>query len=239
MANDKYSGHLVPPLRGGHPWIQGNEPWITADRVSTFFDETMLYQQPEPTEGDQGIRSAIWKSMDNGEEDVGSPFFRWDASLNLVILTNHEDDSTPDNSRFLRDLIDSKGSLSQISVYAVTQTTTFDCQNPAVQNPVAESILELVQQTGGMYESVCMPDWTGFLSSVGQAIADQALRTTFALQAPARLDSVAVTIEPEDGSESYAWDDFALSDPTTLVFTGAPPPIGTRIHVEYQRDWRY
>jgi len=238
LANDRYSGRLVSPPGAAQPWIEGNDPRLTVDRVRRFFDETILYAQPEPTDGNQGIRAAVEKAMglDGGE---GSPFFRPDASLNLVIVTNHDDDSNPDDTKFLHDLVTAKGSLSQITVYAVTQLSDADCQTPSVGNPPADSIISLVQQTGGMYESVCMDDWTGFLSSGGQAIADQALRTTFTLQAPAQLDSLSVSIVPDDGSESYLWDSFALSDPYTLVFTSAPPPIGTTIVVDYRRDWQY
>jgi hypothetical protein len=235
MQTERYKGKLVEPRDYPGLWLNGDDARLTEDNVQSFFDQTLIYQQAEGPEGRYGIRRAVTRAL---ALQQGEGFFRTDASLNLVLITNEDDFPSPDNAEFVDTLITSEGSLSEVHVYAVTQTDSIGCLAPYTPAEPAASILDLVDLTGGFSESVCRLDWTGFLSSVGQAIASDALRHTFTLSEPAKLEGLTVQVDPPDGPP-YPWDDWSLQDEYTLVFPDAAPPLGSTILVDYVHDWRH
>lgn len=235
VVNPRHSGRLQAPSQAQGLWLNGDDPSLTAEGVHDWLDFVVSDTDVQMW-GDSGARLAIEKAIALNDAD-NRGFFRSGVSLNVVILSTREDTLDPHNLEFLNDLAYFEGALSEVKIHAVTQTSAIGCDGrPTLP---AASTVGLVQQTGGFYESVCMPDWMGFLSSVGQSIANEALKNTFALTAPAQLGTVSVSIIDTSGLETV-WDGgFALTDPYTLVFLGVAPPAGSTIVVDYLEDHRF
>lgn len=223
---------------GEHPWIQGNA--IPLGRACTWLGfalgDVVTYM---PVEDDpSGGRAAVTAAMEQPDGGPNAGFFRPDADLAILYVTDEEDTSVPDNAEFLATLRKTKpGPGAEVRVYAITQTGDEDCEGNKTEVE-ADSVLELVDGTEGMVLSHCLPgdSYEGFLASVGQNIATNALGNTFHLDAPAQFGTIEVTVH--EGDDSYAWlGGLALVDPQTVMFTTSRPPAGSTIVFDYLRAW--
>jgi len=238
LTDLQYSGLLVAPNQFANRWLQGDATTPTDAQV--FLDG--MSDRDDPSDANPkgmraGVEAALSLAQEQGGPNLG--FFRPASRLFAVVMFTDVDDTLyPYDAQFLTDLTaDKLGSLDKVRIYAVTQTTGYDCDHRRVNEAV--SVVSLAQQTDGFYESLCMDDWTGFMSSVGQDIAKQSLQSEFKLGSVPRLDSTFVIRITKDKT-TYRWDgEFAIEDSTTLVFPDARPPPGASIEVDYDADWRY
>jgi hypothetical protein len=230
------AGKLQNPSQyDGHFLYGDKDPALNEDKLEQWLYETMTDRDPVWPNNDPngGTRAAIHAATDLSES-WNSGFFRPGVALSVVIISQREDGSSPSTLPFLDELTTFEGEAP--TFHAITQTDPDGCVYGTA--PVASSIIALVQQTGGLLESVCMTDYRGFMSSVGQSIASDALKTSFLLGSPARPTSLSVTVEEKSGAQ-YAWEDFALmGDGRTLVFPNLPPPAGSTIYVDYLKEYR-
>ena len=223
---------------GDHPWIQGD--LFPLSRACTWLGfalgDVVTYMPVE--EDPSGGRAAVTAAMEQTDGGPNDGFFRPDADLAILYVTDEEDTSTPENAEFLANLRKTKlGTGADVRVYAITQTGDEDCEGHKTEVE-ADSVLELVDGTEGMALSHCLPadQYEGFLAGVGQNIAINGLGDTFHLDAPAQLGTIEVTIL--DGDESYAWlGGLALIDPQTVMFTTNRPPAGSTIVFDYLQAW--
>lgn len=236
MSNpEAYSGRLLSPPDYGGLWLSGDDPNLDGNTRERFLVGAMTERAPQLM-GAEGARAATNAALFELGDGYNNGFRRPDAPLNVVIITYDEDTSLPDNAALLGALA-SHAPDAKTTFYALTQTSDFGCYGQRTYP--ATSLISLVQATGGFYESLCLDEYTGFLSSVGQAIATDALKSTFVLDHPAQLPTVRIRTQA-DGHEAVEWNGgFALTDPWTLVFPDTPPPAGQAIIVDYEIDWRY
>lgn len=234
--NDKlFNGRLLAPADYDGLWLDGDDPLRNAEIHQRFLDETIGNVDYQYS-GSEGARAAINASIVEHGDAYNDGFFRVGAPLNVVVISFDEDTSAPDNTGLFQ-MLATYHSGAPTKFYALTQTSEFACTGQ--RTSPAATIISLAQTTGGFYESICLGDYTGFLSSVGQAIAADALKDTFILDHPAQLTSLSVKTQAE-GKPEMRWDgSYALTDPWTLVFPETPPPAGVAIIVDYEIDWRY
>ncbi|MEQ1506700.1 MAG: MopE-related protein [Myxococcota bacterium] len=186
-----------------------------------------------PPAGRAAVESALLEhGVDGGFNDG---FFRPEANVAVVFVSDTEDESLPTSPDLINLLAQQKaGRLSSVTAYAITQVDGTDCQGKPTT--AANSVLDLVELTGGLSDSICRSDFNGFLTAVAQDIATRALGDTFDLTSPARLAGLQVSIE--DDGHAYPWvGGYALSDPYTLVFSDVRPPAGVDIVVDYLIDY--
>lgn len=231
----KYNGRLLAPEGAMALWLEGSLPWSDAIR-ERFFEGAIASRTPQGPGSDEGARAALNASIVVEGDAYNDGFMRVEAPLNVVFLTFDEDTSEPDNTGLFEMLATYRTNGNTV-FYALTQTGDFGCDGQ--RTAPASTLISLVQTTGGFYESLCLDDYEGFMSSVGQAIATDALQSTFKLEHAALLTSVSVLTQVE-GEDAIPWNGtFALTDPWTIVFPDAAPPAGSTIIVDYERDWRF
>lgn len=236
MQTEGAEGALVDvSQKPGDPWIEGN--LMPLNRACAWLGyalgDVVTYT---PVETDpSGGRAAVTAAMAPVEGNPNEGFFRTDADLAVLYVNDEEDSSQPDNATFLETIGAQKAGTGRgVTVYAITREGEDDCEGDKTEE--ADSILALVASTGGMAESVCLDSYDGFLSGVGQDIAQQSLGDTFHLDSPAQLGTIEVTII--QGSEQYPWaGGIALLDSQTVVFTTTRPPAGATIVFDYLRAW--
>lgn len=236
MSNpDLYSGRLLSPDDYPGLWLVGDDPNLDGPTRERFLAGAMTGRVPQLA-GAEGARAALQAAVIDLADTYNNGFRRPDAPLNVVMITFDEDTSLPDNAALLSGL-STYFTDAKTTFYALTQTSDFGCYGQ--RTVPATTLISLAQTTGGFYESLCLDDYTGFLSSVGQAVATDALKSTFDLGDPAQLPTVRVRTQAE-GKEPVDWTGgFALTDPWTLVFPDTPPPAGVSIIVDFEIDWRY
>jgi hypothetical protein len=141
-------------------------------------------------------------------------FYRSDAHLAVVIVTDADDASepaiTPD--KLFQDLVDKKGSEDLVSIHAAVALDGCPV-DPGLESidPVTgkktverpEKILSLVQMSHGSYMNLCDPNYGDKLGEVGRVIEQKATR----------LIQVSLDHTPEDGT-------------LQVTYNGKPLPIG-------------
>lgn len=231
--NPEASGRLVQLDQvPGRRWISGTEMMSDAQASRWLW---FAVGDHEPQVSVPACRQVVDQALFDLSDDVNNGFFRTSANLAVVFVTAQEDHSSPTSGDLLSELRTAKlGTDGDVTVYAITQIDDTNCEGLKV--PAAQSVLELVSQTEGMFESICRDDYNGFLSAVAQDIATKALGSTFHLAVPAQLGSVSVSVTEPGTESSYSWVGFGLIDAWTLVFTERPP-AGSLIEVSYLEDW--
>jgi hypothetical protein len=184
--------------------------------------------------GKEGLRDAVDASIDSHMDGWNSSFFRSDAKLSIVLITNDEDHSDLQNGDLGTTLSLYTGG-EDVSIHGLLQLD----QHCGGLNSSA-SLHELVMMTGGLEEDICMESYEGFLSGVGQTIAQNALNTEIALLTPAVPETVKIYLQEGDDPK-YPWlGDIAISADGLKVYLidddvyDSIPP-GTTIIVEYSR----
>lgn len=168
-------------------------------------------------------------------------FLRNDASLAVVCVTDALDQGNEPVSFYKDELLNLKGGRANLLTYNVVgpffATPPVSC---SYDDPFAGSdprYQEIVSTTGGVKEEICTPDWAAALKDIGKAAAG--FRTQFTLTAqPGSAQSVVVkvggvAVPATDATGKKNWSIDIVTG--TLTFeTGAVPPAGAKITVEYQ-----
>lgn len=245
LQSEGADGSLVEvSQKEGDPWITGNGPginFVSACHWLTFaIGDVVPYTPVEPDPS--GGRAAVEAAMTAHGDTNNDGFFRPDADLAILFVSDQEDNPEPNNDEFLAMVEKQKlGSGARLTVHAITQIDEESCEGQKTEVR-ASSVLELVDRTAGSVASHCMDanGYVGFLTGVGQDIAQNGLGDRFYLpqNAPARLGTVEVSIDAGNG-DPYPWAGaVALEDPWTLVFAADNrPPAGSTIIVDYKVDY--
>ncbi len=122
------------------------------------------------------------------------------------------------------------GGIGDVTAHAVVST------DDTCPDFVGETYLQLAQLTGGLTQSICADNYGPFLSALGQVSAQNGLRDTFTLDSPAQPGSIGVSYEIVGGLVvSIPRSEVVLVDPVTVQLVGAPPPVGSKIRITWQR----
>jgi hypothetical protein len=232
MEREDAKGKLVEKQFGDggvRRFVKGSDDFYDASLWLTFAvaDHTPLEA------GKEGMRDAIAGSIVDHTDGWNSGFFRADANLSIILITNDEDSSDLGNAEIdaLLDLYKSSGT-TPARIHGIIQQDQH-CGGMST----SESLSQLIDATMGLQSDICMSDYEGFMSSVGQVIADEALHDQVTLKSPAVPDTVRVHIQEDGADNPYVWvGDIAIStDGLTVYFVDTIPPAGTTIIIEYRK----
>ena len=217
------SGELV-----GNPWI------ITPsaeDPVQAFMDAVDL--GVEGTGPEAGLGAAYLALTDPLRSGANRGFRRATAALHVIVVSDADDESDTvlgDEPvdlflEFLEDEADSTG--TEVMFSAVAGDVPSGCHGSGGTARPGYRYLQVVEERGGTFASICTADLSGVLESLGEE--SRVYTTRFELQAVPEPDSLLVQV---DGIRQV--DNWLLeTDPPAVTFNTAPEP-DSEIQVRYQ-----
>lgn len=175
----------------------------------------------ELEQGMEAMRHALSDPLRAG---ANAGFLRPDAKLAVIFVSDEDDHSGFAVSDYLAFLLAHKGE-GGARVHAIVDIGS-GCPEGAGR---AERIIELVQGTGGIVESICPEDWSAAMA----AIADDVFtfRSAFSLSAVPDADGITVVVDGAEVDPSeYRYDPGSNS---VAFAPGSEPPAGTAIEIRY------
>ncbi|MBH24318.1 MAG: hypothetical protein CMH57_07700 [Myxococcales bacterium] len=163
-------------------------------------------------------------------------FLREDASLEIIILSDEEDQSTATPDFYVDFFQSIKGfrndSLLNVSVIVgadVSRNTPAMCSSSNGDAEAGRRYDTVAQNTGGTTGSICAADFGGYLQNIGNRAFG--LRREFFLSRVADPATVQVRVDGVDQSTGWVYDETTNS----VVFDrNAVPMAGATIEVEYE-----
>jgi hypothetical protein len=175
---------------------------------------------------EKGIEMSVDALSSANKLGLGSTFFREDAYLVVIYVSDEKDWSTPGWSSYLNFFDGLKeGNFMPFAVIGDPPTgCTYNWRN--IQ--YGSGYWDLVDYYGGTYYSICAPDWGSQLQSLGNQVVARS-RFTLTEIDPVE-ETIKVYVDGEELEEGWRYD-----TPTNqIVFeaTYVPEP-GETIRVEY------
>ena len=208
----------------GKRWLSQEH---TPDQVAQWAEQVLI--AGETGSGtERGIDAAVTALTTLGQ-GPNSGFHRQDAHLTVVLLTNEVDQS----DLGIDEALDAFRSVAPtFAVHAVVPVGDPACQD----GTLATELVDLAALSGGTYLSVCTPDYSPFLSAIGQISAQQGLRRRFELDGVADPNAgiEVVVFLPGGSSRTLDPDEFTLSSDATVVVLLDPPPAGSEVLIRYE-----
>ena len=201
---------------------------------------------------DAATRAITQPSQEHVDGNKG--FYREDAALHMIVISDEEDQSETDPFEFGSMLFNMKSSPAiPVTFSSIVGPRPSGCDGPSGTAAAGLRYIEVSQQIGGMIEPICVRDWTTVLEGLGLMAAG--LKDEFflselpvpgtlrvwATQNGARRDGVDV--DALAGSDlvdacvsqgkadcfGYRYDERR----NAVQLTDWLPPSGARVHTEY------
>ncbi len=204
------------------------------DPLGTFARNIHVGAYGCPTE--QGLEGMYAALSDPNVNGVDAGFLRPDAYLSVIIVSDAEDQSLrPLNfySNFIENVKGPRGA-NLVSVSAIVNTDQSICDaNHIAVDPQASGDVRyapIVQQTGGVLESICTEDWSTSLQKLG--LIAFGYKSRFILSSDPDPATLTVSINGTDVPAGPLWSYTADTRSVDFLPTAIPPP-GSQIEVSY------
>lgn len=213
--------------------LRGN-PWIitpgSSDPQAHFQDAITIEESSISKEA--GIAAMVAALSEPNRSEANRGFRRMDAALHVIVVSDsndHSDDWLGGNVvQLAGDFFQSEAEATGLSamVSAVVGDVPSGCSGPAGTASPGARYLELVNETGGTFESICSSDLGEILARFAELSVVFPKR--FELGQEADPDTLRVSIE---GQVEEEWTFSADPSAVTLL---EPPPADARIQFRYQ-----
>lgn len=200
-------------------WLLGSPYVLTSahpDPVGAFAERL-----PRDLElGEQGLAAAVLALEEGEASGANAGFFRPDARLNVVFVSDADDHSAGDATAAFLEALALRAPEATAS--ALVGDVPGGCTSDNGSAQAGERYASVVEATGGQLGSICSATFSDLLADLGSSSFSLPYRFTLRT---APVENVTVTI---DGVPT---DAFSV-DGLDLVFE-EPPPSGSRIEVRY------
>jgi hypothetical protein len=157
--------------------------------------------------------------------------FRANASLQIIVLTDEDDQSEGNPAAYMDALIEWKGD-QEMAFSAIAGSLPDGCHSLYAEAEAAPRLVDAVEHSGGQFESICEEDFGPVLSSL--ALGATGMSNHFELSDFPALDSLVVWVDeariherPENGWQYRAGDNSIVMDGMAI------PRPGQKVKVEY------
>lgn len=222
-------GRLRGPLR----WIDRSTP----DPRAAFRQAVDFPMSDVALE--EGLSAMVAALTPPNTVGANTGFLREDASLAVIVVTDEDDGSLGPLGFYRRFLLGLKGPgrEANVSFSAVAGPAPDGCIPPGEEDvfgaeaDFGERYIDLVQETGGLFESICNADLAPFVEQL--ALRLTGLRRIFPLSAPPLVSSIRVLVDGRvvpQGASGWTWD----AAERAVVFEGSfVPPPGAMVEIQY------
>lgn len=152
---------------------------------------------------ERGLQAAQLALTDPLRSTQNSGFYRDDAALHVIVISDEDDQSHPDptQSEFVSWMRALKASPEDASFSAITGPLS-GCSSPDGLAFGAPRYLATVEATGGLFASICSDDWVPLLEDLG--LRASGLQTVYHLQEVPVVETIEVWVD--DGDYTYLGD---------------------------------
>lgn len=216
--------------------LQGDVPIMTPDTPdleAVFAASANVGTRGARTEqGLEAVRLATTTAVQDGSN---TGFFRTGATLDVVIVSD-EDDNSPDTVQSYVEALQAFKGDDPVHVSGVIGDLPDGCVSPAAEAEAGMRYAEAAQLTAGHVGSICLPDWTPLFEQIGFDLAGAG--DTFVLAdlpdsdtLEVRVDGVLmVELSPDRIQDGWTYDPAQ----NAIIFTGfAVPRSGQKVVVSY------
>jgi Cys-rich repeat protein len=228
------------PTQSGR--LQGDPLIITPDTPNAeaaFAANVQVGNQGSAYE--QGLAPVVAALTEPLRSGANAGFYRPAAKLN-VIWVSDEDDQSPMGTDFYADFfIQLKGYLELFDLSAVVGDAPAGCSSAdgAINAVAGTRYLELVDGLWGMFQSVCDPDWAALWQHLG--MIDLTPQRSFVLSRPALEATIEARIDGllvPQAAQDFGADGWTYSGLVNGLWFGdnVIPPYGAVLTIQYTAD---
>lgn len=220
----------------GPLWIDDTMPAATQQSYFQCNVQTLNWPRPH-SDAQEGGLGAARKALEYPNIDGhNAGFYREDAKLYVIIVTDEEDQSNGTAQQYVDWFRNLKGlgNPDLLNISAIAGPPPNGCAT-ASGNKVD---YDAAQMTGGQFLSICTADWSGMINQLGLDVFTA--RQQFPLSRPATGNTIVVTVcdpgptncvtVPEDPNNGWTFDSTLNS--ITFHGTSVPGP-SQEIQVDY------
>jgi len=155
----------------------------------------------------------------------GSEFWRDDAKLVIIYVSDEDDSSTTTPTTFKTYVIAAKGGASNAVAHAVAGDYPYGCTGYGGGAAAGDQYYILVGYLGGSFLSICQEDWGTPMESLAN---DSILKNSFSLSATPIEETITVEV---DGVTNTDWVYDATQN--LIYFSNTPPVSQSIISIQY------
>ena len=164
------------------------------------------------------------------------PFYRQEASLSIIFVSDEKDQSPQPVNFYVTFFKNLKGfrNLDMIRASSIVGPLPNGCTAPGGGfAEAAPRYIEVQQQLGGVFESLCTPNWAVALSNIGSITFGYRKQFFLSRQADVPTIQVKVNGQPVAESATAGWVYEAITNSVVFAENSIPPP-GAAVEVQYQ-----
>ncbi|HNH49287.1 MAG TPA: hypothetical protein PKY30_19730 [Myxococcota bacterium] len=199
MDNRNERGKLILD-NGSDRYIDSS--YDRADAVASFRQRAALGTNGS---SDERGKDAAYTALTTEKDRTNVGFYRDDASLSIITISDEIDYSQVTTTEFVNFLTGLKAGTDNVVTYSsIVGLTNNDCSTAER----GTGYLEVTRQVGGIEWSICTSDWAGLLEELGLQAAG--LKREFYLSLAPVEDSIKVKVKGDDtydpGSDTWTYD---------------------------------
>ena len=160
-------------------------------------------------------------------------FLRKDASLEIVFVSDEEDQSPATLSFYIDFFKSIKGyaNANLFHAHAIVGDHGSGCQGAGGAADAGDRYIEVAGQTGGIVHSICDANWAQNLKDIGNIAFG--LKVQFFLSRPAIPDTITVTVDGKPCTDGWSF----AADSNSVIFDesgSCMPQEGQQIDIHYE-----
>jgi hypothetical protein len=173
--------------------------------------------------------------MEGGQKVCGGynmGFLRKDATLEIVFVSDEEDQSPAALSFYVDFLKSLKGFANEnlMHAHAIVGDPNKGCSGPGGEAVAGDRYYEVSVQTGGKFHSICDPNWSQKLADIGNVAFG--LKVQFFLTRPAIPSTITVSVNGKSCTSGWQYQ----VDTNSVIFDengGCMPQENDQIVIDY------
>lgn len=213
------------------PFIANSGPATTPDPTTAFVQAVNVGTSGSATE--KGLETAVLALSEPAISTTNAGFLRDHALLSVIYVTDEDDHSDGDVGDWVDRLLEVKGyDANAVLASAIAGDVPAGCSGDGGSAQAGKRYYDVVAGLGGVYASICTPDWAVTMEQLGTGTF--AALTRFELSRRPDTATLTVTVDgqpvPEDELNGWTFDPASNS----VTFHGTSvPESGEQIEISY------
>jgi hypothetical protein len=175
-------------------------------------------------------KDAAWGALVDEANATNAGFYRDDASLSIVVISDERDQSHTSQNEFISWMENLKTGDAVATFSSIVGPEPNGCRTAEV----GRGYLEVTEAVGGIEWSICTDDWSGLLTELGLQAAG--LRREFFLSLVPVEDTIQVTVDADGTAETFeAGTDWTYSRTrNSVTFADYVPDPLSVVSIQYE-----
>jgi len=215
---------------GGYPYIDTN----THEPIIVF---TSMATMGTSGSGSEKTFDATYAALGEHRDGANAGFYRPEASLSVIAISDEDDDSHMPPEEFTPWLLNLKGDVDRVNFSAIVCLVDgYHNELPCSIFDVGEKYKYAAAATGGVAYEIREPNWDSVLDQLGiMALGPKQEFFLSDIPAPETIE-VWVEIPDDEGKTVYTFGngDYTYSETrNSITFVAYVPPQGASVFIQY------